>query len=287
MLHTRTLLRRDGLTVADVTCRHRAGRGEDGAHTHGWVLVLVRRGCFVRASDGVVAVLDPTMAYTLRPGEEERYDHPHDAGDDCTSIWVGEELMATLPGVDRAGLPVGTLPVDGAADLEHRLLVSSLRRGDDAHEAWERSLGLCAAMLGHRDDGRPQPSQARRALVEGAREALTADPDLSLLDLARRLDVSPHHLSRVFRAITGLTVARHRMRLRARAALERLAGGETDLAGLAYATGFADQSHLTRVLKAETGTTPAELRRALGHTHADAASAEPRAAGSRQAPVRR
>ena len=35
--------------------------------------------------------------------------------------------------------------------------------------------------------------------------------------------------------MTGTTVARHRMRLRARAALERLAGGDTDLAGLAYA----------------------------------------------------
>ena len=86
----------------------------------------------------------------------------------------------------------------------------------------------------------------------------------SLRDLASLIGVSPHHLSRVFRTVTGTTIARHRMRLRARAALERLAGGDTDLAGVAYATGFADQSHLTRVLKAETGTTPAALRRALG-----------------------
>jgi AraC-like DNA-binding protein len=84
-----------------------------------------------------------------------------------------------------------------------------------------------------------------------------------LLDLARRLHVSPHHLSRVFAAATGVPVARHRRRLRARAALERLAGGETDLARLAADTGFADQSHLCRVLRAETGRTPAALRAAL------------------------
>jgi AraC-like DNA-binding protein len=53
------------------------------------------------------------------------------------------------------------------------------------------------------------------------------------------------------------------MRLRARAALERLAGGERDLARLAAELGFADQSHLTRVVRSETGRTPAALRRAL------------------------
>jgi AraC-like DNA-binding protein len=53
------------------------------------------------------------------------------------------------------------------------------------------------------------------------------------------------------------------MRLRARRALERLAGGETDLARLAVDVGFADQSHLCRVIRAETGTTPAALRGAL------------------------
>ena len=89
---------------------------------------------------------------------------------------------------------------------------------------------------------------------------LAADPGRSLPDLARTLAVSPHHLSRVFRAHTGHTIARHRMRLRARAALERLAGGQDDLARLAADLGFADQPHMTRVVRAETGATPAALR---------------------------
>ena len=94
-------------------------------------------------------------------------------------------------------------------------------------------------------------------------ERLAGDPDRSLLELARDLSVSPHHLSRVFRAETGHTIARHRMRLRARAALERLAGGERDLARLAADLGLSDQSHLSRVLRSETGETPALLRREL------------------------
>ena len=75
--------------------------------------------------------------------------------------------------------------------------------------------------------------------------------------------VSPHHLSRVFRALTGVTVSRHRMRLRVRAVLERLGGGERDLARLAADAGFADQARLCRVVRAETGTTPSALREAL------------------------
>jgi AraC-like DNA-binding protein len=75
--------------------------------------------------------------------------------------------------------------------------------------------------------------------------------------------VSPHHLSRVFRAVNGHTLARHRMRLRLRAALERLDGGERNIGRLAAELGFADQSHLCRVVRSETGATPAALRRAL------------------------
>jgi AraC-like DNA-binding protein len=82
--------------------------------------------------------------------------------------------------------------------------------------------------------------------------------------LAPELAVSPHHLSRTFRSITGQTISHHRVRLRARAALERLAGGERDLAWLAADLGFADQSHLCRVLRNETGRAPSALRRMLG-----------------------
>jgi AraC-like DNA-binding protein len=38
--------------------------------------------------------------------------------------------------------------------------------------------------------------------------------------------------------------------------MRRLAAGDGDLAGLAAELGFADQVHLTRTLRAETGTTP-------------------------------
>jgi len=53
------------------------------------------------------------------------------------------------------------------------------------------------------------------------------------------------------------------MRLRVRAAMERLASGDRDLARLAAELGFADQSHLCRAVKSETQRTPSALRRLL------------------------
>ena len=252
MLDARTLVSRDGVTIADVACRHGRGRGADEEHSRGHAIVFVRRGCFTRSVNGAESVLDPTRAYCMRPGDEQRYDHPHEHGDDCTAVFLDEDLVAQLP-----QLPDGTLNVLPHLDLQHRLLLAAARRGEDAHEVVEHALELSAAML-----ERPR-ALARAKLADEAREALAADWDRSLPDLARHLAVSPHHLSRAFRAEAGHTLARHRMRLRTRAALERLNGGERNLARLAADLGFADQSHLCRVVRSETGETPSALRRAL------------------------
>jgi AraC-like DNA-binding protein len=261
------LLRREDVEIADVACRHRCGRGRDGDAGGHHALVFVRRGCFVRSVDGVDHLLDPTRAYGINPGQEHRYDHPHDHGDDCTAITLQPALLASLWGGDPT-LPSAPMASPPAVDLEHRLLLAASRRGQDAHELTERAILLTAAALEQADTrrvaaGRPATLRARRSLADAAHEALAEDPDRSLLELAADLGVSAHHLSRIFRAAAGHTLSRHRMRLRVRAALERLAGGERSLARLAADLGFADQSHLCRVVRSETGHTPSALRRAL------------------------
>jgi AraC-like DNA-binding protein len=267
VLHTRIVLARDGVALHDVACRNGQGRGRDIERARAHVLVFVRRGCFVRSGGAGEALLDPTVAYCLNPGEEERYDHPHPDGDECTALSLDPDLLARLWGGDPT-LPAEPLPTAPVLDVEHRLVLAAADRGDDPHELVERAIALAARVLaiadGRRvDAGRPA-SARRRALVDSAREALAAEPERSLPELAHELAVSPHHLSRIFRSITGRTISRHRMRLRARAALERLAGGERDLAWLAADLGFADQSHLCRVLRTETGRAPSALRGMLG-----------------------
>jgi AraC-like DNA-binding protein len=266
-LSARTVLEHDGVQITDVACRQPPGRGhreEAGHHA----VVLVRRGCFVRGADGADHVLDPTRAYCINPGQEQRYDHPHHHGDDCTSVRLDASLLASLWGGDPT-LPTAPLPSPPWIDVEHRLLLTAARRGTTRHELFERTISLTGALLAQANSrrvasGRPASARARKLLVDAVREAMAADPATSLPDLAATLGVSSYHLSRTFRAATGHTIARHRMRLRVRSALERLAAGEHDLARLAAEIGFVDQSHLCRVIRSETGQVPSALRRALG-----------------------
>ena len=266
MLTVRTVFIADGVSLAEVACRHEQGRGEvDPAPAR--MLVLVRRGCFARSANGVVSVLDPTVACFINPGEEQRYDHPHDNGDDCTAIGVDATLASTVHG-GEPDLPVGAIPISPTLDLAHRTLLAQARRGDDRHQLYERALRLITAVVESASPGRvasgsPGGARVRHALAAAAREALADRPERTLTELARELSVSPHHLSRVFSASTGHTISRHRMRLRTRAALERLAAGDNDLARLAADLGFADQSHLCRVVRSESGVPPSVLRRLL------------------------
>ncbi len=228
---------------------------------------FVRRGCFLRSGENGEALLDPSTVFFVNPGDEQRYDHPHAGGDDCTAFSLDPEIVALLWGGDPM-LPAEPLHISSRLDLEHRLLLAGMERGEDADEIGERVILLLAQVLEHSDplrpqSGRPMKGSPQRALIDQARESLAADPSQSLLALARSLAVSPHHLSRLFRAVTGHTLSRHRMRLRVRAALERLADGEHNLARLAADLDFADHSHLCRVIRNETGATPSFLRDAL------------------------
>jgi AraC-like DNA-binding protein len=267
MLERFSVFDHSGVAMHDVACRHTAGQGHGLELTATRMIVFVRRGCFIRHADGIETVLDSTVAYCTNPGEEQRIDHPHHGGDTCTALTVDAITAASLWGGDHQ-LPAGPLPISPTIDLEHRLLLTAAHRDRDAHELYEHAISLACTALTERDprrgaSGRPATQQARRQIVNDTRELLAKDPNQSLPRLAHELAVSPHHLSRTFRSLTGHTISQHRLLLRVRAASERLSGGERDLAPLSADLGFADQSHLTRAIHRQTGHTPSVLRQLL------------------------
>jgi AraC-like DNA-binding protein len=106
---------------------------------------------------------------------------------------------------------------------------------------------------------RPEHHAVAR-IKERLRERL--DEDLPLAELARMACLSPWHLVRVFARHTGLTPPAWLMQQRARAAPHLLLRG-TPNAEAAARSGFADQSHLTRIMKRLTGLTPGQLRNSV------------------------
>src|SRR5919204_445134 len=142
----RNVFRRDGVRLDDVACRHGRGRGRLEATRDTYGIVFVRRGCFVRSADGTESVVDPTVAYCINAGVEERFDHPHDDGDDCTAMLLDHDVAASLWGGEH-GLPSGPVRTAPEVDLEHRLLLAAARRGTDPDELFERAAVLAARTL--------------------------------------------------------------------------------------------------------------------------------------------
>ena len=84
---------------------------------------------------------------------------------------------------------------------------------------------------------------------------------LELAHVASLAGVHPVHLARQFRSRLGCTFGEYVRRIRLVRALERLRGTAQPIVEVAAATGFADQSHLTRLMTATLGVTPAAYRR--------------------------
>jgi AraC-like DNA-binding protein len=232
-------------------------------------IVFVRDGCFHRRLNGTDFFVDPTVVYFERPDDEQQIAHPA-GGDSCTALYLSDAMLASIWG-GEPGLPEEPLATGAATDLRQRLLLGEAVRGGDVAEV---VVELAAEVLERSEPkrvaaGRPATTLARRRVVGDAREALSENPRAGVVELARSASVSPHHLSRVFKAETDETISRYRNRLRVRIALERLAAGEPCLARLAADLGFADQAHLARVVRRELGETPSALRdRLLGRERA-------------------
>jgi AraC-like DNA-binding protein len=263
MLRKRGLLDEPGLRIEDVRCSEHVSGWSPPELSGGHAVVFVRRGCFRRRVDGAEALLDPAVVYFETPGQEQQVAHPRAGGDACTAFALSVEVAAELWGGDPE-LPTTPLFSDAALDLQHRKLIAT-SASTDVFEISESAMALLANVLERASparvaSGRPWTVAARVRGVEAAREVIASDPGVGLLALARIVAISPHHLSRIFSERTGESISRYRNRIRVRLALDRLAEGETSLARLACELGFADQSHLSRVIRSEVGETPSRLR---------------------------
>jgi AraC family transcriptional regulator len=155
-----------------------------------------------------------------------------------------EQLMLTLDGVVRRWEPAARTYVDHLGGL----LAAHLVRGHSTRRVPVRI------------EGPPGLTDRQVAKVRELMGSRLAEP-LPLADLAAVTGLSVSQFSRRFKAATGHTPHRYLVRLRVAAASRLLRTGALPIAEVAAACGFSHQEHLTRVLRARLGTTPAALRR--------------------------
>ena len=152
--------------------------------------------------------------------------------------------------------------VDGVAALARRIQWE-LRQPDAAAPLCLEGLSLeivavaCRAGEPSRRANQPPPwlALAVEYLHDHCMERITVS------DVAGALDVHPARLARTFRRHRGASIGSFVRDLRLQKAIGLLTGSTRSICDIAMSTGFADQSHLTRLCVRRTGRTPAEHRR--------------------------
>lgn len=93
--------------------------------------------------------------------------------------------------------------------------------------------------------------------------------ELSLAEIAQVAGVSVSHLKTLFRRSTGTPVHQYILRRRVERAKLLLQDQNLSIAQIAFATGFAHQSHLARHMRKILGVTPAVARKDLAQVAAN------------------
>lgn len=172
---------------------------------------------------------------------------------------AGIQLSLTPAGARALlGCPAGALasldaPVDDVLGAAGSELVDRVRSAS----SWPARFAVVEEVL----LGRLRDDTARPEVAEAWRLTTASGGRLPVSAVAARIGWSTRYLEQRFRAETGLApkeaarVVRFD-RARRELAVRAVEGRPLDLAGLAGATGFADQAHLTREWRAMSGLPP-------------------------------
>jgi AraC family transcriptional regulator len=176
---------------------------------------------------------------------------------DPSSIEIADRFQLRDPFIEHIGWAI-------KADLES---------GGAGGRLFRESLGTAlAARLLQRHNRRSLPMRDPKGGLSAWKLKLVIshiednlESELSLAEIAKVAGVSVSHLKTLFRRSTGTPVHQYILRRRVERAKLLLQDESLSIAQIAFATGFAHQSHLARHMRKILGVTPAAARRDFVH----------------------
>jgi AraC family transcriptional regulator len=165
---------------------------------------------------------------------------------------VDARLTALVKAVNAeriAGFPSGRLFLDSIEQAIAAALV-------DAYAGQSRSVQPLRGGLG------PARLRAITELVHAKIEE-----ELTLVEMAQSVELSPAHFSRMFREATGETPHQFVLRNRIERAKQMLRVPEVRVLDVAVACGFKTQQHFARVFRHVCGASPREYRLDWGYAN--------------------
>lgn len=183
------------------------------------------------------------VGQSIQPGDPTRLELLPRIGDSDPLV---ERLMLGV----RDALHDGGPTAEPYVDYLGRAIAARLIRGHSSRAPVGRAPGRL---------GRGQLGKAIDFMQANLEESI------DLPAIAGATGLSPSHFARQFRTTLGVAPHQYLMRLRVERAKRLLSETDTPLAAVAFACGFANQEHLTRIFKRGCGITPAAYRRARGN----------------------
>jgi AraC family transcriptional regulator len=165
-----------------------------------------------------------------------------------------------------AGAPLPSAPCQIASEAPR----AALRRLAGECARWSADSGLvaealCLELLAS-VAGRESRERRAPGWLERACEMLHEEAPGSISVIAKEVGVHPTHFARSFRMWFDCTPGEFARSRRLARAASLLKASRQEISRIAFETGFADQSHLTRVFKRAFGLAPAAYRRAFAAT---------------------
>jgi AraC family transcriptional regulator len=220
------------------------------AHAHEYAcLVVVLNGTFCERVGARERVGEPGMVI-VRPEGEPHSDAIGTRGALCLNVELSPAWVARL--ADCAPMSSAAFAFAG------RQLHGELLDPDDLSPLAIESLVI--DLLNVRATTGAAPRWLLRAKERMHDEFASR---LTLQQLASSAGVHPVHLASTFRRIVGVPVAAYIRQLRLDYACRELTDSSTPLTDIAYAAGFADQSHFCRLFRQALGMTPSAYRAAV------------------------
>ena len=90
-----------------------------------------------------------------------------------------------------------------------------------------------------------------------------AGGNISLADMAKIAELTPHHLATLFTKATGLSPHQYVLRVRIERAKVHLEDNKLSIAEVSKLVGFRTQEHFTKVFRRVVGVTPSKFREDL------------------------
>ena len=272
------VVERDGVSIGTWWCPPDSPLwDQENKIVRGPMIVLPLTAVEIQPRDARSIVTSSARVMFYNRGQPYRRHLLHQEGDRCLYFGlppqtVHEALEAhEAPARDHWAQPFEWTwgPIQPRVFLRALVLHRRVRAAPDG--VLEAVLTLLDAVVGEaaalHAGRRAKPLRIGRKTQDAVDETLrflvmNPEQPMTLADLGRRVDLSPFHLARSFRASTGMSVHECRDRMRVLSALRRLEG-PARLIDIAMDAGYSSHSHLTQAFQRVLGEPPSAIRRRL------------------------